>query len=107
MKRLCVFAGVALVLAASAYSQTPAPKPSPTPSPAKAEAPSGPDFKDVDVSVGGIQRDVDTGSSKFFEYRDIPQGGVVPLLRFRGKNGDLRWDFRATDVTQKDQTYFL
>jgi hypothetical protein len=110
MKRLCVFVGVALVLAAPAFAQTP--KPTPTPAAASAAEPSydpalAPDFKDVDATIGAIQRDVDTGSSKFFEYRDIPNGGVVPHLRFQGKSGELRWDLYATDVTQKDQTYFL
>jgi hypothetical protein len=61
----------------------------------------------VTATIGAITRDVDTGSSKFFEYRDIPNGGVLPHLRFQGKNGELRWDLNATDVTQKDQTYFL
>jgi hypothetical protein len=105
MKRLITF-GAALALTSPALAQTPTPTPSPA-APAAARADLVPDFKDVSVTIGGIQRDVDTGSSKFFEYRDIPNGGVLPLLRFQGKNGELRWDFRATDVTQKDQTYYL
>ena len=65
------------------------------------------DFSYGEVTLGALQRDSDTDSSKFLEYRDIPQGGVLPYLRFEGKKGDLRWDLRAADVTQKDQRYFL
>ena len=65
------------------------------------------DFNYGEVTLGALQRDSDTDSSKFLEYRDIPQGGVVPYLRFEGKKGALRWDLRAADVTQKDQRYFL
>ena len=65
------------------------------------------DFSYGEVTLGALQRDSDTDSSKFLEYRDIPQGGVMPYLRFEGKKGELRWDLRAADVTQKDQRYFL
>ena len=51
------------------------------------------------------RRDVDTISSKFYEYRDIPQGGVAQYFRFKGKKGDFRYDFSGIDVTQKDQRY--
>src|SRR5262245_27867285 len=116
MKRLFAIAAAALALAATASaqtpSQTPSPKPAPSPTPSAGAEPSVdktlvPDFKSVDVSIGAIQRDVDTGSSKFFEYRDIPNGGVVPRVSFAGKHGEYRWEFEARDVTQKDQTYFL
>jgi Putative outer membrane beta-barrel porin, MtrB/PioB len=112
MKRVLIVAGVALALAAPVLAQTPSPSPTPTPTPAPATEPRvdailAPDFKSVDVTVGAIQRSNDTGSSKFFEYRDIPNGGVLPHLNFAGKSGDLRWEFDARDVTQKDQTYFL
>jgi Putative outer membrane beta-barrel porin, MtrB/PioB len=65
------------------------------------------DFSYGEVTLGAQQRDSDTNSSKFLEYRDIPQGGVLPYLRFEGKKGELRWDLKAADVTQKDQRYFL
>ena len=53
-----------------------------------------------------LQRDSDTNSSKFLEYRDIPQGaGGVLRCSFDGKKGDFRYRFLGTDVTQKDQRY--
>lgn len=65
------------------------------------------DFDTGTVTLGVDQRDSDTNSSKFLEYRDIPQGGVLPWLRFQGKKGDFRYDILGRDITQKDQTYFL
>jgi Putative outer membrane beta-barrel porin, MtrB/PioB len=58
-------------------------------------------------SIGLLQRDSDTISSKFLEYRDIPQGAVAPLFTFDGKKGDFRYSFLGRDITQKDQLYFL
>lgn len=65
------------------------------------------DFSDVSFTLGVEQRDVDTDSSKFLEYRDIPQGAVVPALRFEGKKGSFWYNFRGKDITQKDQRYLL
>jgi hypothetical protein len=45
-------------------------------------------------------------SSKFFEYRDFPNGGVVFWFSFKGKKGDYRYDLYGQDVTQKDQRYY-
>ena len=56
---------------------------------------------------GAQQRDSDTNSSKFLEYRDIPQGGVAALPAFRGQEGRPALGPPAADVTQKDQRYFL
>jgi hypothetical protein len=64
------------------------------------------DFNVGTVSFGLQQRDVNTLSSKFFEYRDIPNGGVAPYFSFKGKKGDYRYDFFGRDVTQKDQRYY-
>jgi hypothetical protein len=65
------------------------------------------DYNDVTVTLGALQRDSDTISSKFLEYRDIPQGGVLPFLRFDGRKGTFHYDIQARDVTQKDQRYLL
>jgi hypothetical protein len=65
------------------------------------------DFRNIDITIGVLQRDSDTNSSKFLEYRDIPQGAVIPLLRLQGKKGDFTYNFQAKDVTQDDQRYFL
>src|SRR3990172_8033390 len=65
----------------------------------------------ADLSLGvftfGLwQRDADTISSKFLEYRDIPNGAVAPYFRMQGKKGDYRYDFIGHDVSQRDQEYF-
>jgi hypothetical protein len=63
------------------------------------------DFNVGTVTFGLQQRDVDTVSSKYFEYRDIPNGGTAPCFSFQGRKGDYRYDFFGRDVTQKDQRY--
>jgi hypothetical protein len=65
------------------------------------------DFQDVSFTLGLQQKYFDTDSSKFLEYRDLPQGGVLPALRFQGKKGAFRYDLQARDVTQGDQQYRL
>lgn len=64
------------------------------------------DFTDAELTLGVLQKDFDTNSSKFLEYRDIPQGPVAPALSFLGKKGDWRYQVWGRDVTQKDQRYF-
>ena len=69
------------------------------------DAQEGGDFHVGSFTFGVWQRDSDTVSSKFLEYRDIPNGAVAPLFRFQGKKGDFRYDLIGHDVTQKDQQY--
>ena len=64
------------------------------------------DFDEGAVSIGLLQKDFDTDSSKFLEYRDIPQGPVAPELSLRGKKGSWRYQLVGRDVTQDDQRYF-
>jgi MtrB/PioB family decaheme-associated outer membrane protein len=64
-----------------------------------------PDFSAGEVSVGLSQVDSDTISSKFLEYRDLPNAGTAPLIRFRGKKGDFRYDVWGEDISQGDQMY--
>jgi hypothetical protein len=63
------------------------------------------DFNVGEIGLGILQKDFDTNSSRFLEYRDIPQGPVSPLVSFSGKSGDLRYGIRAMDATQRDQSY--
>jgi putative beta-barrel porin MtrB/PioB len=86
MKRTSILFVVALGLALPAFAQE--------------------DFKQGEMTFGILQRDSDTISSKFLEYRDIPQGPVASYLNFIGKKGDLRYRLWGADVTQKDQRYF-
>ena len=69
-------------------------------------ADEAPDFHVGEVTFGLQQRDVDTVSSKYFEYRDIPNGGIAPYFSFQGKKGEYRYNFFGRDVTQKDQRYY-
>jgi len=63
------------------------------------------DFNVGEVTLGLMQRDSDTNSAKFLEYRDLPQGPVLPWLRLFGKKGEFRYDIVAKDITQKDQRF--
>jgi len=63
-------------------------------------------FNVGEVTFSLQQRDVNTVSSKFYEYRDIPDGGTAPYFSFKGKKGDYRYDFFGRDVTQEDQRYY-
>jgi hypothetical protein len=63
------------------------------------------DYDAADVVIGLWQKNPSNTSSKFLEYRDIPQGAVAPLFRFHGKKGDYRYDIQGYDVTQDDQRY--
>jgi len=63
------------------------------------------DYEEGEVSFGIIQTDSDTISSKFQEYRDLPDGAVAPSFRFRGKDGDFKYDIQAFDISQRDQRY--
>ncbi len=86
MKRTSLLALALAALAAPAFSQE--------------------DFDDAEVTLGVLQKDFDTNSSKFLEYRDIPQGPVAPQVSFAGKKGRWRYQVMGKDVTQKDQRYF-
>lgn len=72
---------------------------------AQEDAPLPENWTENEVQFGVIQTDVDTISSKFLEYRDIPDGLVAPFFRFRGVNDGLRWDVSAIDLGQGDQAF--
>src|SRR5262245_39823342 len=65
------------------------------------------EFQHVSMTLGAWQKDFDTNSSKFLEYRDIPQGMVLPAFQFKGRKGSFRFDLQGKDVTQQDQQYLL
>ena len=69
-----------------------------------AVAQEAPDFTTAEITLGLWQRDT-PGSSKFLEYRDIPQGAVLPFFQFAGRKGGYHYDFYGYGVTQKDQQY--
>lgn len=63
------------------------------------------DFQTGEVNLGVQQVDVDTLSSKFYEYRDVPNGVVGPYARLFGQKGTLRYDFLAANFLQNDERY--
>src|SRR3970282_1280587 len=69
------------------------------------DAQEGADYSLGVFTFGLRQRDADTISSKFLEYRDIPNGAVAPYFRMQGKKGDYRYDFIVHEVPQTDQAY--
>lgn len=63
------------------------------------------DFQSGEVNLGLFQMDQDTLSSKFLEYRDIPNGVTGPFFRIFGKKGGVRYDLAGEYVQQTDQRY--
>jgi len=70
-----------------------------------AEAPMLADWRSNTVSFGAQQTDSDTISSKFMEYRDVPNGVVAPYFRFQGRKSNLLYDFIGQNVKQTDQRF--
>jgi len=89
-------------LATLGYSQD---KPAQEPPKTEAAAPMAGDWKSGTLSLGAQQTESDTISSKFMEYREVPNGVVAPYFRFQGKKNDLRYDFIGENVQQTDQRF--
>jgi MtrB/PioB family decaheme-associated outer membrane protein len=95
MTRACVLTFVCSLTAGLALAQEPAPTPAPD------------NFEEGEFSLGVGQTDNDTLSSKFEEYRDLPNGLFAPSFRFRGEHDGFRWNFGGRDIQERDQQYFL
>jgi MtrB/PioB family decaheme-associated outer membrane protein len=63
------------------------------------------DFDTGEITLGAQQTDSSSLSSKFQEYRDFPEGFVLPSFRLFGQKGKLRWDLRGKDARQDDERY--
>lgn len=63
------------------------------------------DFNFGELSFGMLQTDSDTISSKFLEYRALPEGAIAPFFHLKGKKGDFRYNFFGKNVRQTDQGY--
>ena len=70
-----------------------------------AETPMTEDWKSGTFSIGAQQRDVDTISSKFTEYREVPNGVIAPSFRFQGQKHAFRYDFFGENVKQTDPRF--
>ena len=58
----------------------------------------------IDISLQGVS--LDQESSAFEEYREVPEGFVLPYLRALGR-GRVPYDFRVTNGGRDDGRYFL
>lgn len=58
-----------------------------------------------EVRLGVGQRDVDSNSSKFLEYREIPNGAVGPYFRVFGQKKGVRYDLLGGNIQQRDAFY--
>ncbi len=76
------------------------------PSDGSAEAPLPGVFTLGRIDFGVQQADPDTDSSKFREYRDVPNGIVMPFFRLSGR-GKWQYDLVAENVLRKDGRYRL
>ncbi|HET9314764.1 MAG TPA: MtrB/PioB family outer membrane beta-barrel protein, partial [Vicinamibacteria bacterium] len=95
MTRACVLTFVCSAMASLALAQEPAPTPAPD------------NFEEGEFSLGVGQTDNDTLSSKFEEYRDLPNGLFAPSFRFRGEHDGFYWNFVGRDIQERDQRYWL
>ncbi len=69
-----------------------------------AEEPAN-DFNLGEISLGVSQDHASPFSSKFLEYRQVPNGLFSPVLRFQGQKNGLRYDFVGLNVRQLDEAY--
>jgi MtrB/PioB family decaheme-associated outer membrane protein len=99
------------------------PAPSPTPEPTAAPGPAKPapaqlpgtTAKDVTsayhegtITLGGQATSITGDSSKFQEYREVPEGVVAPAYHLFGRSSDdLKYDFRGYTIRSDDQRYTL
>ena len=64
-------------------------------------------FQFGEIDFGVSARSEDTNSSKFQEYRDIPNGFVLPLFRLDGQKDGFRYNLFGSDARERDQQYRL
>jgi hypothetical protein len=64
-------------------------------------------FQFGEIDFGASARSEDTNSSKFLEYRDVPNGFVLPLFRLDGEKNGVRYNLFGSDARERDQRYRL
>jgi MtrB/PioB family decaheme-associated outer membrane protein len=74
---------------------------------AAAQEPATETFQFGEIHLGVAQTDSNTLSSKFLEYREIPDGVVLPFFRLKGERNGLRYEAFGGNVQQSDQFYGL
>ena len=105
---LAVLIAAAAIAQPAPQSTPPAPPPSGTPgpeaTPPEQAAPSQATY-DYAVDFGYQKVDNDTDSGKFTEYRDVPEGGVLPFFRVRGDAGPYDFAISGLNTARADQRY--
>jgi MtrB/PioB family decaheme-associated outer membrane protein len=92
MKRTTILTAIVLASGVAVFAQ---------------DAPMAKDFQTGEVTVGVGQNDVDNNSSKYLEYREIPNGVVAPYLRLFGQKDNFRYELLGGNVQQRDAFYRL
>jgi hypothetical protein len=64
-------------------------------------------FQFGEIDLGVSARSEDTNSSKFLEYRDLPNGFILPLFRLDGLKDGFRYNLFGSDARERDQRYRL
>jgi MtrB/PioB family decaheme-associated outer membrane protein len=78
--------------------------PSPEAESPAADMPPAFSVRRIDFGLQGVE--TDTSSSRFQEYRDVPNGIVIPFARFAG-DSKFPYDVVAENVLQRDARYRL
>ena len=60
-----------------------------------------------DITLGGQATDVTGNSSKFTEYRGVPEGVLLPSFHLSGRTSEMKYDFRGCTIQSDDQRYTL
>ena len=93
MKRAIVLGTMLLLSGRLALAQEPEPEPE--------------TFQTGEIQFGVAQTDSNTLSSKFLEYREVPDGVFLPNFRLKGEKDGLRYEAFGGNVQQTDQFYGL
>ena len=116
---LVITLGLGLCVATADAEKKPSPAPTAAPGakapaePAATEIPGtvSPDvmgtYHSGEVTLGGQATDVNNNSSKFTEYRGVPEGIVAPGYHLFGQTAELKYDFRGYTIQSDDQRYTL
>ncbi len=94
-------------LQAPAYAEEVQEPAQPTTTQADDKALPAPEFSLRQIEFGLQNADADTRSSRFREYRELPNGVFMPYARFAGQTAKLRYDVSGRNVLQKDAAYRL
>jgi MtrB/PioB family decaheme-associated outer membrane protein len=105
--RTLIWLALAIGLQAPAFAEEAKDTDAAAPPAESTEKIAAPEFAEHRIDFGLQNADADTLSSRFREYRDLPNGVFLPYARFLGDTGKLRYDLRGRNVLQQDASYRL